>query len=388
MSEKMCYNKLLYSKGVISTILDTLTAFSNFYGKNRELVLAGGGNTSAKDGNTLYIKGSGTSLATITPEGFVAMDRKKLAAMMDKTYPAEDAPREAAALADMMAAKLPGQEEKRPSVETLLHALFPMRYVLHLHPALVNGLTCGREGEAKLHELFPQAVWVEICKPGYILAKLCRERMNAYKAQTGTDANLLFLQNHGVFIAADSDKELGELLDGVLETLHKHCAEQADFSLAVSENEQTRSLAQTIQTLYGDGAVCLFDGCREAVSLAESAESAAPVLQPFTPDHIVYCKAHPLYLAHAAHAEKAFADYRNAHGYAPKIVLVKGMGFFAVADTEKQAQTAQLLFTDAMKIAAYSRAFGGALPMTAEMTDFIVNWEVEAYRAKAAEKQG
>lgn len=378
----------MFKKEVISTVLETLTAFSNFYGKNGELVLAGGGNTSAKDGNTLYIKGSGTSLATITPEGFVAMDRAKLSEMMHKTYPAEDAPREAAALEDMMAAKLPGQETKRPSVETLLHALFPMRYVLHLHPALVNGLTCGRDGEAKAHELFPQAVWVESCKPGYILAKLCDERMRAYKAETGKEANLLFLQNHGVFFAADTDTELGELLNAVLDTLQKNCVEQADFTPAVSENAQTDALARRIEALYGDSAVCLFNGCREAVNLAESAQSAAPVLKPFTPDHIVYCKAHPLYLTDAASIEQAFADYRNVHGYAPKIVLVKGMGFFAVADTEKQAQTAQLLFIDAMKIAAYSRAFGGALPMTAEMTDFIVNWEVEAYRAKAAEQQG
>lgn len=375
-------------EGVVCTVLETLTAFSNFYGKNGELVLAGGGNTSAKDGNVLYIKGSGTSLATITPEGFVAMDRTKLAAMMEKEYPTEDAPREAAALADMMASKLPGQEEKRPSVETLLHALFPMRYVLHLHPAMVNGLTCAREGEARMHALFPDAVWVEICKPGYILAKLCKERMSDYKAAKGRDADMLFLQNHGVFLAADSDAELGKMLRHVLHTLQENCTQQADFTPAVAEDAQICAFAQTLAKLYGAGAVCLFNGCREAVRFAESRESAAPVLEPFTPDHIVYCKAHPLYLQDVETAAQAFAAYREKHGYAPKIVLVKGWGFFAVADTEKQAQTAQLLFMDAMKIAVYSRAFGGALPMTAQMTDFIVNWEVEAYRAKAAAKQG
>ena len=90
-------------------ILNTLTAFSNRYGKDTELVLAGGGNTSAKEGNTLYIKASGTALATIRPQEFAAMDRAKLASMMDKTYPVEDAQREAAALSDLMDARLPGQ---------------------------------------------------------------------------------------------------------------------------------------------------------------------------------------------------------------------------------------------------------------------------------------
>ena len=147
-------------------ILDTLTSFSNRFGSDPELVLAGGGNTSAKDGNTMYVKASGTALSTITPDGFAAMDRQKLAAMLHKQYPSEDAAREAAALADLMDARLPGQNAKRPSVETLLHALFPMRYVLHLHPALVNGLTCAVDGAAWAGRLFADAVWIEASKPG------------------------------------------------------------------------------------------------------------------------------------------------------------------------------------------------------------------------------
>ena len=105
-------------------IIDKLTEFSNFYGSNEELVLAGGGNTSAKEGNVMYIKGSGTSLSTITPDGFVRMDRSKIAEIFTKIYPDNDKEREALSLADLMAAKIAGQEEKRPSVETTLHSLF------------------------------------------------------------------------------------------------------------------------------------------------------------------------------------------------------------------------------------------------------------------------
>ena len=58
---------------------EILVEYSNRYGKNPLFVLAGGGNTSYKTEDTLYVKGSGTSLATITEEGFVKMDRAKLA---------------------------------------------------------------------------------------------------------------------------------------------------------------------------------------------------------------------------------------------------------------------------------------------------------------------
>ena len=362
------------------TILETLTAFSNRYGADPELVLAGGGNTSAKDGNVLYIKGSGTALATITAEGFVAMDRGKLASMWDKTYPEADDAREAAALADLMASKLPGQDGKRPSVETLLHALFPQRYVLHLHPAAVNGLTCAVDGAAWAKKLFPDALWIEASKPGYILAKLCRTRMEAYKAQTGRDADILLLQNHGVFFAADDAGMLGDLLSGVLETLRAQFETLPDLSPAAEADAQ---LGARLAALYGG--VYRFNGSAEAVRFSESPAAMAPLLKPFTPDHIVYCKAFPLYIERGADAEKAFADYRAQYGFAPKLCYVQGCGFYALGETDKQAQTTELLSLDAVKIAVYARAFGGALPQSDALTDFIVNWEVEAYRAKKAQ---
>ena len=81
------------------TDLETLVRFSNRYGSSTDYVIAGGGNTSCKDAAYLYVKGSGTALATITADGFVAMDREKLACMWDRTYPQADDAREAAALA-------------------------------------------------------------------------------------------------------------------------------------------------------------------------------------------------------------------------------------------------------------------------------------------------
>ena len=90
--------------------LTGVVKMSNTYGSNPELVLAGGGNTSVKTEDTLWVKGSGTQLATITAEGFVAMDRKKLAEILTKEYPSEDQAREAAYTADVMTAKCPGEE--------------------------------------------------------------------------------------------------------------------------------------------------------------------------------------------------------------------------------------------------------------------------------------
>lgn len=226
--------------------MERLVAFSNLYGADPELVVAGGGNTSMKENGVLHVKGSGTALATIRAEEFVALDMAKLLKITEKTYPAEDAAREAEFLADILAARLPGEENKRPSVETLLHALFPQRYVLHLHPNKVNGLTCSKNGLLVARCLFPHAAWVEECRPGYVLAMKVRRKI-------ADGADTVLLQNHGVFFAADTPEKLDAMLREMLNAL--------------------------------DGAL--------AVGYEAEADVPPTLDHPFTPDQIVYCGLGP-----------------------------------------------------------------------------------------------
>ncbi len=364
-------------------ILNELVTLSNVYGSNEDIVLAGGGNTSAKDGDVMYIKGSGTQLATITAEGFVKMNRAALAEIFTKEYPSDDTAREAQALADLTAAKMPGEENKRPSVETLLHSLFPHRFVFHVHPALVNGLTCSINGESAAKELFGDGfVWIESCKPGYTLSKICYDKMNEYKAQTGKDADMLLLQNHGIFLAADSVEEIGNKLSEVMSKLNASLMREPDFDSGDYDGEKAQKCFDVIYELYGDDAVITYEPSVEALRYAESPETAKSIMKPFTPDHIVYCKAEPVYGFCQACIKGAVNEYLDKNGYMPKIVVISGCGFFAVDLTPKGSETAAMLFNDALKVATYAESFGGALHMTDELSDFITNWEVESYRQK------
>ncbi|MCL2508641.1 MAG: class II aldolase/adducin family protein [Oscillospiraceae bacterium] len=366
--------------------LHVLTRFSNRFGSDPELVLAGGGNTSAKDGNVMYVKGSGVSLASITAESFVAIDRSKLAAIFEKSYPESDAEREEMALRDLMDARLPGEERKRPSVETLLHGLFSQRFVLHLHPALVNGLTCSKDGAEAARRLFGESVlWIEPCKPGYILAKLCQSRMTGYKARTGQDVSVMLLENHGIFVAADSENGLDEILTHILKTIRAQIKSEPDFREQRMLAPETDIYVKRIAALYGGAAEALFNASNQAALLAKSRETAADLLLPFTPDHIVYCKAYPLFTDSPDALAAAWDGYISRYGYAPKIVIARGLGFFAVSDSAKTAETARTLFVDAIKIAVYAQSFGGTAHMPEELTEFIVNWEVESYRQKQNE---
>ncbi len=96
-------------------VLDTIAKLSGEYG-GPEYVLGGGGNTSCKDEDTLWIKPSGTRVKDMTRDSFVAMDRKKIAELYSMA-PTEDAVEREKIVKDMMfAAVVPGSEG-RPSVE-------------------------------------------------------------------------------------------------------------------------------------------------------------------------------------------------------------------------------------------------------------------------------
>ena len=279
--------------GILLMELSTLVKMSNTYGSNPAYVLAGGGNTSVKDDTTLYVKGSGTQLATIKAEEFVKMDRARLNEIMKTEYPADDVKRESAYLADVMAAVTDEDKTKRPSVEALLHNLFAYTYVLHVHPTLINGLTCGKGAKALSEQLLGKDVlWIDICKPGYTLARICFEKMNAYKEETGKDVQVLLLQNHGIFVAADTVEEIGVLFDSVIEKLEKQVKRTADVSNAVTpEKEQA---AEKLSRLLGHRVEVV--PAAEADNFVKDNSAEAQLFITFNPYHIVYCLPYTLFV--------------------------------------------------------------------------------------------
>lgn len=361
-------------------MLAALAAMSNRYGADPAYVLAGGGNTSFKSADRLWIKGSGTALATIKPEDFVVLRRDALANMWTAAYPAEEAAREAAVLADMMNARVEG-ETRRPSVETLLHDLFPQQYILHVHPGIVNGLTCSKEGKAAMDRLFPDAVWVDACKPGYILALECKEKMTAYKAATGKDCNLLFLQNHGIFFAGETTDEVDALAKQTMDTLAAAVKRQPDMNEIACDTKKVQAISAVLSRLYGQQPA--------VVEFAVNPEVLAydPATESLSPDHIVYAKAKQLSLPADVDEDgiqAAFAAFTAENGYQPKIVFVRDLGMFSCGMSAQEAATAQSVMLDAIKVVAYAESFGGVSPMPGFLIDFIVNWEVESYRSKVS----
>lgn len=368
--------------------IEDLIAISRKFGQDSRFVIAGGGNTSYKDENRLWVKASGHALATITEDGFAVLDRTLLNEMGEKAYNEDTAIREEQVKNDLAVACV--TKDRRPSVETSLHNCMGFAFVVHLHPTLVNGLMCSVNAKAVCGEIFPEALYIEYTDPGYTLFKKVYDRINAYKAANGKEPQVIFLQNHGIFVGGDTTAEIEGIYSEILGKLEAKVAALPEGGSEVSPtvtdvipairqmlSRSGRGL-KTLKVTKNALVDYFLDGSREKIAA------------PFTPDIIVYCKSAYIFIDAESdeeilkQAEEKIEAFAAEKGYTPKVLLIKGIGLVAVGDNFKNAQIITDVFTDAMKVAFYAQSFGGEHPMEKAWIDFIDNWEVENYRRKVA----
>ncbi len=371
--------------------LSSLVEMSNRYGSNPDYVLAGGGNTSFKDSQYLWVKASGHALAAIGEDGFVKLSRARLAAIFDRSYSSDPDTREAEVLSDMMDARCPGEEHKRPSVEALLHNCIPGAYVLHLHPTVVGGLVCSVNGRAVAEKLFAgDGIWIPQTMPGYYLASVVRRAEEEFHAAHGTYPQYIFLENHGIFLGGDSVSDIDTAWRALSQRLEDYAAEKG-FSLpvwndAAEEFDMTlaASVAPAVRALSFPGAqgTVVFDASPAVRACVADAESFARVYTTFSPDHLVYCGAQTLFIP----ADDIDGALRAAAQRAPlpRIIGVQGLGIFASGSNPREAHNAVLLFRSAALVAQAASCFGGGKPLSDELVRAISGWEVERYRKGVA----
>ncbi|NOU36334.1 MAG: class II aldolase [Kiritimatiellaceae bacterium] len=343
--------------------LTTITELSHEFG-GADYVKGGGGNTSCKNAETLWIKPSGTTLSGLQPETFVAMNRHKINALYAVKTPADKASREDL-VKNVMADAVMSGSSGRPSVEAPLHNVFNATFVVHTHPALVNGMTCAKNGKTVCAKLFPEALWIGYIDPGYTLCMHVRTEIETYRAAHNREPSVLFLENHGVFVAADTAGEIRGLYANVIGTL-KAAYANAGVPTELLVGKPTACGIENVKRLL--------DG--ESVSIAFSGRFAVAD-GPVTPDHIVYSKSYPFT---GTLTEEHIAAFKKKHGYSPRVIVADGAVFGAGA-SQKSADLALVLAQDGALVQQLAEAFGGLQFMTTGAREFIENWEVESYRS-------
>src|SRR3990172_12238524 len=178
---------------------------SRLLGRDKTLVLHGGGNTSVKvvaknlfgeDENVLYIKGSGWDLETMEAAGFapVQLDYLQRLAQLEVLSDTQ--------MVNELATHMRRSSAPAPSVETILHACLPHKFVDHTHADAVLAITNTPDGERRMRELYGDAVVIiPYVMPGFDLARLCAKE---YPRQAGANTIGMVLLRHGLFSFGDT----------------------------------------------------------------------------------------------------------------------------------------------------------------------------------------
>ncbi|QXT62979.1 FGGY-family carbohydrate kinase [Tessaracoccus palaemonis] len=353
--------------------LAVITALSNEFGADPAFTRAGGGNSSAKADGVLWIKPSGTSLATMTAEDLVPLD-------LDVLNGSLEAPDPDPSFGDPVnhIAGLARRDEgpRRPSVEILFHALIPDTYVLHTHPLMINAVTCNADGRELTARLFgDEVLWVDYVDPGLPLARLIKQEREAFTARTGQEPpRATFLMNHGLIVSGATPEEVRETSYAILGRIE---AELAGAKSLVSA-------AEAFRAARGAAAVATDAGPLAREFPVTEAGAAFLTAGPLIPDQIVYAGSFPLVAADADAVPAALEAYRAERGLDPVVLVVPGVGVAAVGDAEKTARTALEVYVDALTVAEAASRLGSVRALDERERRFIETWEAEAYRKQVA----
>lgn len=320
---------------------------SRLLGRDRSLVLHGGGNTSVKLGNTLYVKGTGRDLAAVSESDFAPLDLNCARAVLDRPN-LDNA--EMMRLLDRCLAREPAP---RPSVETLLHAALPHRYVEHTHADAVLAVVDTQNGMRIATEVFgDRALLVPYRHSGYELAKTCMEALQA----AGTPSTIgLILQFHGVVAFGSSARESYEnmirLVDCAEVYLRARNAWEICFENTPAPARDAQAVArlrQSISRLAGCPLLMLTQDDDFHRAFAMRSDLASLTQQgPPTPQHAVYTKRIPLLGRDVEAYVQAYRDYLQrtlgpdkADGIdaAPRVVIDPQLGVCALGISAEHAR--------------------------------------------------
>ena len=288
------------------TMLKNITELSHKFG-TEEFVKAGGGNTSCKDETTIWVKPSGTTLAGMREETFVALDRSIVDSLFNNDISVSAEEREKL-VQTIMSDSVKDNFNGRPSIEAPLHNMLNAAYVVHTHPALVNGMTCGKNGREKCAELFPGALWTEYFNPGFALCAGLKEKIEDYRNKHGEEPELIFLKNHGVFVSSDSPDRIVKIYGDVMNTLKDYYKANGIETDLPEEATVPTGAEVKIRELMG--------------KMGKFTRTNVPFevcFGPLSPDHIVYSKALPY---KGELTKEGITSFKENNGYFPRVLLL------------------------------------------------------------------
>ena len=392
-------------------------------GRDPFLVLHGGGNTSVKtrlsddlgeEHDVIAVKGSGADMADIEPWGLPAVKLEPLRRLRALDALSDEA------MVNLQRLNLLDSTAPNPSVETLLHAFLPHKFVDHTHAAAVLSLVDQPDGEALAREVYDGRMGiVPYIAPGFGLAKAA-----ALVFEEKADVEGLILHKHGIFTFGETAREAYERMIEMVSLAESRLRQGRPIVFSARPLAPTMAAAAEIAPIIRGAAsittagaepirfIAAFRTAPEILSYVSGAELASYSQRGVvTPDHIIRTKNKPLLVPSpeagkledfsgavreavtkfAADYDAYFARENGAAGgaktkldSAPRVVLVPGLGLFGLGRTAKDAGIAADLAENTIRVVTDAEAIGRYQPLPESDLFALEYWSLEQAKLKGA----
>ncbi len=367
---------------------------SNLLGQSDELVLHGGGNTSVKtkvDGeDILFVKGSGWDLVSIKEEGFspvkidILLEMAKLEALSDS---------------DMVSGQKVAMTDKsapNPSVEAILHALIPYKFVDHTHADAVVAISNSQNGIKNIKKVFPDFLVVPYVMPGFDLAHTIYEMT---KDLDWNSIDGIILHNHGIFIFDDSARESYDKMIDAVTQAEVFLEQYAHIKLQNKYEPSECDIAKITRVLSE------VKGYEVALNINQTPLANFYVSQEnlrefasrgvLTPEHILRTKRLPLIMEdtdlergvreYIENYKKYFEEFSNGEimlNPAPNYMIIKNLAVISFGKDRKEAAIVNDIVMHTMKAVLQADMLGGYKSISIKESFEMEYWELEQAKLK------
>jgi rhamnose utilization protein RhaD (predicted bifunctional aldolase and dehydrogenase)/NAD(P)-dependent dehydrogenase (short-subunit alcohol dehydrogenase family) len=380
---------------------------SRLLGREPTLVLHGGGNTSVKvteknlfgaDEAILYVKGSGADLEHIEAGGYSPV---RLAALLKLAeLPSLSDPEMVNALRTSMTRA----DAPTPSVEAILHAILPYKYVDHTHADSVLAVMNCRDGEARIREIYGDGVVViPYVMPGFDLARSCAMH---FPALAGPRTTGMILLHHGVFSFGNTARESYERMIDLVTRAEDYLAKHNAWTITQPSltpgpaplRREIAALRREISAVAGFPLVLSAHTDSRSLAFVRRDDIAKLSQQgPATPDHVIRTKRLPLLGRDVAGYADAYRKYFEAYAAqakepktmldpAPRVVLDPQLGICTLGRSAKDAAIVHDIYSHTMDIVLRTTRLGGYQALPANDLFDMEYWDLEQAKLRKSGK--
>ena len=384
---------------------------SRLLGADESLVMHGGGNTSVKSTtkdffgreiDVLYVKGSGWDLGTIEKEGFPAIRLEETKMLAERATLSDTD------MAKQLRAFLMDQSSPSPSVEAILHAIMPFKFVDHTHADAVVTLSNNPNGEAIIEQLYPDCLVLPYVMPGFILSKQVFEAIKDYDL---AEYQGIILLHHGVFTFSDDARQAYENMIELVDRADKYISANADSSISPAGTAidlstgakpdliQLAKIRRAVSDARRKAQLAFLNSTPAAQQFSAHPDVASIATRgPITPDHVIRAKRTAVIIDHELSDDvpeiQAFVDdyksYFEKHtdgslemlDPAPRWAVWKNVGTLSFGSTQKECD----IITDITRHTAWAiqtgESLGGWEALSAKEIFDLEYWILEQAKLK------